>query len=197
MTSADVSARPPGVVCCAAVCLLLRTEPRPPPCAPVPPRFILSSLFRTATPHRTCRFTAMFGTARCVRSESGTGPDACAPEFDTTCRVRHTFLVSLTHMYMTYRIPRVYALRGRSEWLHHCKRAARTLSRADFEPLKTVGKGQWGKVFLVRKTSGPVAGRAAADPGLLAGTENVSPPTSLRAAWFRWKPITGNLLLNQ
>lgn len=62
----------------------------------------------------------------------------------------------------------------RSEWLHHCKRAARTLSRADFEPLKTVGKGQWGKVFLVRKTSGPVAGRAAADPGLVTGTDNVS-----------------------
>lgn len=62
----------------------------------------------------------------------------------------------------------------RSEWLHHCKRAARTLSRADFEPLKTVGKGQWGKVFLVRKTSGPVAGRAAADPGLVTGMDNVS-----------------------
>ncbi|CAM9247182.1 unnamed protein product, partial [Hapterophycus canaliculatus] len=46
--------------------------------------------------------------------------------------------------------------------LHHCKRAARSLSRADFEPLKTIGKGQWGKVFLVRKTSGPVAGQAAA-----------------------------------
>ncbi|CAN0497466.1 unnamed protein product, partial [Ectocarpus sp. 12 AP-2014] len=52
--------------------------------------------------------------------------------------------------------------------------AARSLSRADFEPLKTVGKGQWGKVFLVRKTSGPVAGRAAADPGLVTGTDNVS-----------------------
>lgn len=56
---------------------------------------------------------------------------------------------------------------SRSEWVHHCKRAARSLSRADFEPLKTVGKGQWGKVFLVRKSSGPVAGRAAADPGLM------------------------------
>eukprot|EP00903_Cladosiphon_okamuranus_P013096 g12215.t1 len=62
---------------------------------------------------------------------------------------------------------------SRAEWLHHCKRAARTLSRADFEPLKTVGKGQWGKVFLVRKTSGPVAGRAAADPGLVTGVDNV------------------------
>lgn len=68
----------------------------------------------------------------------------------------------------------------RSEWIHHCKRAARTLSRADFEPLKTVGKGQWGKVFLVRKTSGPVAGRAAADPGLMAGTENVSTPVGVQ-----------------
>ncbi|CAN0164132.1 unnamed protein product [Ectocarpus sp. 4 AP-2014] len=62
---------------------------------------------------------------------------------------------------------------SRSEWLHHCTRAARSLSRGDFEPLKTVGKGQWGKVFLVRKTSGPVAGRAAADPGLVTGTDNV------------------------
>lgn len=52
------------------------------------------------------------------------------------------------------------------------------LTRRDFEPLKTVGKGQWGKVFLVRKCSGPVAGRAAADPGLVAAganDRNVSP----------------------
>lgn len=54
--------------------------------------------------------------------------------------------------------------------MHHLQRAARVLTRADFEPLKTVGKGQWGKVFLVRKCSGPVAGRAAADPGLVLST---------------------------
>lgn len=62
----------------------------------------------------------------------------------------------------------------RAEWMHHLRRAARVLTRADFEPLKTVGKGQWGKVFLVRKSSGPVAGRAAADPGLVfsGGADN-------------------------
>lgn len=58
--------------------------------------------------------------------------------------------------------------------MHHLQRAARVLTRADFEPLKTVGKGQWGKVFLVRKCSGPVAGRAAADPGLVVSGANES-----------------------
>lgn len=62
---------------------------------------------------------------------------------------------------------------SRSQWVHHCNRAARTLSRADFEPLKTVGKGQWGKVFLVRKVSGPVAGRAAGDPALVGDSNKV------------------------
>lgn len=81
--------------------------------------------------------------------------------------------------------PRMYACcLHRSEWLHHCKRAARSLSRADFEPLKTIGKGQWGKVFLVRKTSGPVAGQAAADPGLVTATDNVCATWRL-AAYIR------------
>lgn len=74
------------------------------------------------------------------------------------------------------RIRTCFGVLRRAEWIHHCRRAARVLTRADFEPLKTVGKGQWGKVFLVRKCSGPVAGRAAADPGLAcsAGGDNVS-----------------------
>ncbi|CAM9601114.1 unnamed protein product [Discosporangium mesarthrocarpum] len=61
---------------------------------------------------------------------------------------------------------------SRSEWVHHFKRAALSLSRADFVPVKTVGRGQWGKVFLVKKTSGPVAGRASGDPGFV-GEGNV------------------------
>lgn len=56
----------------------------------------------------------------------------------------------------------------RDEWVHHCQRAARSLTREDFELLKTVGKGQWGKVFLAKKASGPKAGLSIADQGAAA-----------------------------
>lgn len=82
--------------------------------------------------------------------------------------------------------------------MHHCKRAARVLTRADFEPLKTVGKGQWGKVFLVRKCSGPVAGRAAADPGLLSsGESKVSAPVIVETeSDYFARHVAGIIVLN-
>ncbi|CAM9437044.1 unnamed protein product, partial [Phaeothamnion confervicola] len=53
---------------------------------------------------------------------------------------------------------------SRAKWVHCLERAAKCVSRADFELLRTIGRGQWGTVFLARKTG------AAAAIGTVCGT---------------------------
>ncbi|CAM9358776.1 unnamed protein product [Chrysoparadoxa australica] len=49
--------------------------------------------------------------------------------------------------------------KAREGWVAAIERAASRSSRMDFALGKLVGRGQWGKVFLVRKTGGPIAYR--------------------------------------
>mmetsp|Transcript_12006 Transcript_12006/g.17948 ORF Transcript_12006/g.17948 Transcript_12006/m.17948 type:complete len:572 (+) Transcript_12006:206-1921(+) len=48
----------------------------------------------------------------------------------------------------------------RKMWIAHIEIASKCVSRADFQLRKTIGRGQWGKVFLAKKISGISATRS-------------------------------------